>query len=935
MRLYANSQGQKLLPHLQSVAKLCFRLSQVALSKQTPYAKQFGGDIGEIAFLSGILHDVGKAGSFAEYILAKIKGIDSGKIESEETETTEESNFAIGAETPRIDLIDNDKEPFSGALHHEISWAMVKVFSALVPGRKDKSLLEDLAWAVYFHHTTPYRSVKVDGDAYLYTGATSIFADMKPSEIRRTLQVTIEALKIAATEQKSALAKKMLDGIFCAEDSLVSELNVDGEFEENLASGELDEALAEKVKELTAGMKTPNLVLPDESGSLWWKNATRMLIRGSLVQADRMVSRLDATQCDDAAAGTFQFEPIHGENDEGGSATSSDSQSPFCRPVNGYIPSNDLRSITQERVSSEMAEMFLSGKSPTSICSLPAGYGKTRTALQWASKVGAKQIIWFVPRNSVAEAVYSEIEKEAAAIGLDNLSIELFLTGRRQKSNAQAIGKEDFSSDIVVTNIDSLLAPSCRHGVSDRIFRVATATLVGDEYQEFVTEAALFSSFSIVMRLRHALCAAPTLLLSATPLPISFLWEMPGSTPLTHVVKGIAPFNSRRHAIDFSTFKTSTDIMENRGVVAFNAVRSAQKHYLRTRTTYLAHSKYSDRDKRILIEGLLVQFGQSALLAVRNEHSLSAAPIIRAAFNISTNRMTASICAIWDLVQLIGRFDRWGENEEGTTRLSLVDLLADKSEAGALQIPMPLAKKTSQAFAHFATLNDGSFTFPELYAFFDDFMTTHEPDIKSWISACYETSLKSFAEMGLSSGGGSSKSTTSDDETTTLSSVANLRSSPGVWATMAIQKFNKTDRTHRAANALLAIEEQISFDSLSTEALRAAEIVHTNGGNKNFAPKLFGAMQKEKWRYPMREGSFYKYYLKTKWSVIAAARTSRSPLVLSFPASLGKEASEYNEQMAATKALRFYSKSQSAPATHIDNLGLGIVDMDILESNDS
>jgi len=58
----------------------------------------------------------------------------------------------------------------------------------------------------------------------------------------------------------------------------------------------------------------------------------------------------------------------------------------------------------------------------------PAGFGKTLLGTMWSLK-SRKKLLWICPRNVVVESVYDSVLNELVALGIDNISIELYLHG--------------------------------------------------------------------------------------------------------------------------------------------------------------------------------------------------------------------------------------------------------------------------------------------------------------------------------------------------------------------------------------------------------------------------------------------------------------------------------------------------------------------------
>jgi CRISPR-associated endonuclease Cas3-HD len=152
-----------------------------------------------------------------------------------------------------------------------------------------------------------------------------------------------------------------------------------------------------------------------------------------------------------------------------------------------------------------------------------AGFGKTLIGVLWFLK-SKRKLLWVVPRNVIAESVFDSVVEELNVLGITNISVELFLTGERKMGHN--VSDEDFSSDIIITNIDNFFNPFISDNVAKKSYFINYYDVIFDEYHEyFGSDGSLFSGFVEVMRTRNLLTNSKTLLLSATPSISNFLWD--------------------------------------------------------------------------------------------------------------------------------------------------------------------------------------------------------------------------------------------------------------------------------------------------------------------------------------------------------------------------------------------------------------------------
>lgn len=240
-------------------------------------------------------------------------------------------------------------------------------------------------------------------------------------------------------------------------------------------------------------------------------NAELLAIRTCLIAADRCVSALNADDFQKAVTGELSSEKI-------------------VEPLmSKRLPSSPVFPEEYDRKRFDIqAECSMAAyNEKTVIVRAPAGFGKTIIGLLWGLKSN-ERFLWVCPRNIVAEAVYKNLVRELQALKLDNVSAELHLTGERQ--GATHAETKEFCSDIIVTNIDTILRPMIDNRIADRLFGILASSVILDEFHEFASDQPLFAAFITLMRARHMLCRkVKTLLLSATPMTMHQLWDTDGN----------------------------------------------------------------------------------------------------------------------------------------------------------------------------------------------------------------------------------------------------------------------------------------------------------------------------------------------------------------------------------------------------------------------
>ena len=396
-------------------------------------------------------------------------------------------------------------------------------------------------------------------------------------------------------------------------------------------------------------------------------NAEMLAVRMCLISADRLVSKMSA---DDVAA-IAQGAVPH-------SACLPNAQRPFF----DTIPCPAEYQLSRFNLQSSCAKA--ASKTRTTIVKAPAGYGKTLIGILYTLLQG-KQSYWVCPRNVVAEAVYENIIREISALKI-NCSIELYLSGERKKANSPEGLIPDFSSDIVVTNIDNLLGPMVNNRTAERLFDILSGLVILDEFHEFASDSPLFAAFVTYMRARHRLSStACTLLLSATPLNMHELWD---SDHLTTLLPDKEQHYPAAHEGSYHTcfIKEYPAQVKPASLCVFNSVSMAQNQFVNCKMEYLVHSRFTDTDRQQIMNNIYSAFGKAGMGVVKGER-VSSAPVIQAAMDISLVNLYDSVCSPETTLQRIGRCNRWGTYDDRLPAIFLYipDLKSLANERGAIE----------------------------------------------------------------------------------------------------------------------------------------------------------------------------------------------------------------------------------------------------------
>jgi len=412
----------------------------------------------------------------------------------------------------------------------------------------------------------------------------------------------------------------------------------------------------------------------------------------------------------------------------------------------------------------------------TVVLSAPAGYGKTILGILWAIKNNRK-LIWVCPRNEVAGAVYRNILNDLKLLGVENISVELFLTSRRKKCTDSDV--EIFSSDIVVTNIDNYLFPTTKSSVGDRQFLISAADVVFDEFHETITTNAMFALFSNIVKMRVNYTNSKTLLLSATPSLIHNNWNRLGCDddhrvwvypeqnhlPAIHNKPYIInTWNGLTDNIDVSAKINSrlTELNTHNAIVFAGTISNSQILSNHIDADYNIHSNFIPEHREEITENIYNIFDKESK---NSDKVVVSTSILGCAADISTQHSFGEVLSPETFIQmLLGRCNRFGRCDSAT-----IDLFMTKNQSQSSFVGFAYNTKLMMAwYGYIKTICNGKseFTADELYQIYNDFNRSYKVDIDLWIKTnliasteclCKINPRKYLDNLNVSSCGGNSE----------------------------------------------------------------------------------------------------------------------------------------------------------------------------------
>lgn len=476
--------------------------------------------------------------------------------------------------------------------------------------------------------------------------------------------------------------------------------------------------------------KTPFFYEFDDDGK---NNIEPGIIRTCLISADRIVSKLE------------EEIGIHLEITDNNISSIIDKELDDLSLKNEYLI-NKSPYQPEDRFNTQLDIVKKCGQ--TSIIKAPAGFGKTMIGLIWSASNNLKTL-WVCPRNIVSRSVYDGVKKELISLGLNNVTVELYLKGEVVEKNHNIPG--EFNSDIIITNIDNFETPTINDRISNRLFLINSANVIFDEYHEFVDSSPYYACFINIMRIRNQYTNSRTLLLSATPVDISDKWSTIG-TPTT-----ILP-NENSHYPAVHNKEYLLRVKDNfkhditgSDVVIFNSILEAQYYNNEIKKSVLYHSRFTEKAKKEKYDYLVLNYDKNSPKTV-NKNTVVSSKIIQASLDISFHKLYESCQSPESTVQRWGRCDRFGDytTESVVTVFKLQNRNGDTpySQSERAVVGMFYTKDLmNNWFNELEKYNGQKITLNKLYSIYNDHVKKYKIEREKYFNIQYELSLTSLCKI--------------------------------------------------------------------------------------------------------------------------------------------------------------------------------------------
>ncbi len=588
--------------------------------------------------------------------------------------------------------------------HNEFSLLLFEIL--FKPDINDESLSR-AKHAIYWHHAKPLRNQKDE-----IKGVIGVYN--KIDEFEKKYKDTVDVLK----------------GVLASVDELSQEYD-----DTNLSIHTIKIPSFDSIEESLEGEALPiykryssKESLDGYKGNIKF-NALNNLARTALITADRLVSKLSANALEEHLSNktldTLLDDAL--QKDRGLNIHIKDCLDGFEK----NYPNSD-RNEKQKKAALDLSDEEVT----VGVLKGAAGCGKTKIALEWALNTSVKKIYWICPRVQVCEGIFYDLKSSEY---LPNANIEI-VTGEIKQSlvggkvEETEEGKE-FSADIIITTIDQIVNAITTHKKITTLVDFMNAHVVFDEYHEYITMQGfnlLFAELVECKKYQQNDDTLPsTLLVSATPNPL-FVKEFLRLNENDMI--GIDSFNTSRYEIEFVEYDEKDELTnplmieqkEKSTFVISNTAITAQRSFIdhqSVENSILFHSKFTKKDKSQLFDEVYNSFKKDG---TQKHDLLRSGPVVQASLNISCKKMISEMTHAENLLQRLGRLDRFGLNDEiNHYTIAITEGVKNgKSKDGSSRFLNELdSLQSAKAWHEFLEnhLTDKTYSINEFYEMYDKF----------------------------------------------------------------------------------------------------------------------------------------------------------------------------------------------------------------------
>jgi CRISPR-associated endonuclease/helicase Cas3 len=695
---YTNTQLQRLDQHLFAVGYLA-----KALFVHFYGENEDTENLSKVAYLSGCFHDIGKLDSKFQKWVVNSK---NKTYVPDDGQHIDKGSFNF------------DKHP----RHNEISVLLYHLLDDATLEWGNSNLKQIIKHVIYWHHAKPFRTQNVDS----FSKYGGIYRKLEKNIKREGCEKLIEDL-IALLERVQNIEKKYQD---CEQSELAHT------YLKNINLDDIDFINLDSLSLPAYKLYHPENEQLRQFEQNSRSNAKNNQIRACVITADRWVSA--------ALSGRKLSERIKQQSldeflDQQIEAHGLKPESDLAVHIEACLANFPQSGRTQKQI--EVAEQLSVDGEYVKVLAGAAGCGKTKIALEWALRTNAQKILWICPRVQICQGLFTELRaSDLDTVYLPNANVELH-TGEYKYLNSYnnpTPEKDYFSGDIVITTIDQILGAIVSHTKADRLLNFLAAHVVFDEYHEYIQMPAFNLLLVELINCKRGLVnGVNTLLVSATP-HYTYLEKVLDIDCENDVIE-MPSFNPCRYKLDFEVydenqFDDTNPLYKTRNASTFvisNTATTAQKSFLKNQhdeELILLHSKFKKSDKRSLFDQVFESFKRDGS---KQFDVLRSGPIVQASLNISCNYMVTEITTAENMLQRLGRLDRFGQNQNAVNTLlvAIPETLHEGSGKGAVARFLASNKCLGSTKAWYRYLREGlengtkDFILPELYDIYKKFYT--------------------------------------------------------------------------------------------------------------------------------------------------------------------------------------------------------------------
>ena len=315
----------------------------------------------------------------------------------------------------------------------------------------------------------------------------------------------------------------------------------------------------------------------------------------------------------------------------------------------------------------------------------PAGCGKTKIMFDFIKHNKSfntnKKVFIICPRQVICESLFNELTSSSYFLEAKDLKIELFNSSEHKiflnkKTNDydNSHRNNSLKSDINITTIDQIVSLINSHHRMNVFTDLMSGYLIVDEYHELFDLHNLVFIFKELLLIKQMMNETNTLLVSATP---NYFFTKKILDIDEKNIKKIKSFNEKIINVnliesDYLHFENS----KNGEIYIYNTAINSQLNTIsllndrknKGLNVINFHSKLNDDDRKLSFDKIMKNFKKDNFT---REFNIQSGPLLQASVNISTDNMFTEISSPENLLQRIGRLNRFGEFENNKSKINI------------------------------------------------------------------------------------------------------------------------------------------------------------------------------------------------------------------------------------------------------------------------